>query len=111
MIEQFKKDVKILRKQIEDYLISLLKEHNVKYIDCLLIGNTPIVIDSPNDSDTSTLDAITLYENSNGTCIEFDCSNSHTNDWVYIKDIAIELLIDIYEWVKANEEEFFEDVE
>lgn len=111
MIENFRKDVSILRKQIENYLISLLEEHNVNYIDCVPIGDTPAVIDCSVDSDTFTLDTIVLYKNSNGTYIEFQSSNSYTNDYFYINDIGIERLIEIYEWVKANEVELFEDVE
>lgn len=112
MIEKFRKDVMILRKQIENYLISLLKEHNVTSIDCYSIGNSPTIIDCTSDTDTYTLDAISMYERSNGeNFIKFDCSNSHTNDDVHILDIPIELLVDVYEWVKENEVELFEDVE
>lgn len=111
-ITNFTKDVEILRKQIEDYLISLLKEHNVTSVDCYPIGDTPIIIDCTSYTDTSTLDTISMYEKSNGeNFIKFDCSNSDTNDDVHILDIPIELLVDVYEWVKENEEELFEDVE
>jgi hypothetical protein len=111
MIENFRKDVKILRRQIEDYLISLLKEHDVNYIDCVPIGDTPAVIDCSVDSDTFTLDGIKLYLGKDGQYIEFESSNSYTNDYFCIDDIGIERLIEIYDWVKANEEELFEDVE
>lgn len=112
MIKNFRKDVVILRKQIENYLISLLKEHNVTSIDCYPIGDTPIIIDSTSDIDTYTLDTISMYERSNGeNFIKFDCSNSYTNDDVHILDMDIELLVEVYEWVKENEEELFEDVE
>lgn len=111
-ITKFSKDVVILRKQIEDYLISLLKKHNVTSIDCYPIGDTPIIIDCTSDTDTYTLDTISMYERSNGeNFIKFDCSNTHTNDDVHILDIPIELLVSVYEWVKENEEELFEDVE
>jgi hypothetical protein len=107
----FMEEVNSMRKAINENLISLLEEHNVNYIDCIPIGDTPAVIDCPIDNDTFTLDTIVLHKNSNGTYIEFECSNSYTNDYFYIDDIGIERLIDIYDWVKANEEEFFEDVE
>ena len=115
-ITNFRNDVKILRKQIEDYLISLLKKLNVTSIDCYSIdcysGDTPTIIDCTSDTDTYTLDTITMYERSNGeNFIKFDCSNSYTNDKVHILDIPIELLVDVYEWVKENEAELFEDVE
>lgn len=107
MIEKFRKDVMILRKQIENYLISLLKEHNVTSIDCYPIGDCPIIIYNSNCDECYTLDCINL----NKDRITFDCSNSYSNDSVALLDMDIELLIDVYEWVKENEEELFEDVE
>lgn len=107
----FMEEVNNMRKAINENLIYLLEEHNVKYIDCFPIGGTPIVINSFKDSDTFTLDTIVLHKNSNGAYIEFESSNSYTNEYSYIDDIAIERLIDIYDWAKANEKELFEDVE
>lgn len=105
----FMEEVNNMRKAIKENLISLLDEHNVKYIDCFLIGGTPIV--SSIDSDTFSLDTIIVHKYSNGTDIEFECTNSHTNKYIYIEDVGIERLINIYDWVKANEKELFEDVE
>ena len=107
----FMKEVNTMRRLIEENLISLLEEHNVKYIDCFPIGDTPIVIKSIKDSDTFTLDTIVLHKNSNGTYIEFVSGNSYTNEYSLIEDIGIERLVDIYDWIKANEKELFEDVE
>lgn len=106
----FMEEVNSMRKAINENLISLFEEHNVKTIDCFPIGDTPAIIDCSKDSDTFTLDTIVLHKNSNGTYIEFESSNSYTNDYFYIEDIGIERLIEIYDWVKANEEELFDDV-
>ena len=107
----FMEEVNNMRKTINENLISLLEEHNVKYIDCFILGNTPIVIKAFKNSDTFTLDTIVLHKNSNGTYIEIESSNSYTNEYSYVEDICIERLIDIYDWIKANEKELFEDVE
>lgn len=107
----FMEEVNTMRKVIKENLISLLEEHNVKYIDCFIFGNTPIVIKAFKNSDTFTLDTIVLHKNSNGTYIEIESSNSYTNEYSYVEDIAIERLVEIYDWVKANEKCFFEDVE
>lgn len=107
----FMEEVNNMRKAINENLISLLEEHNVKYVDCFPIGGTPIVIKAFKDSDTFTLDTIVLHKNSNGTYIEFVSGNSYINEYSLVEDIAIERLIDIYDWVKANEKELFEDVE
>lgn len=107
----FMEEVNNMRKVINENLISLFEEHNVKFIDCFPIGGTPIINKCSKDSDTFTLDTIVLHKNSNGTYIEFESSNSYTNDYFYIDDIGIERLVDIYDWVKAYEKELFEDVE
>jgi hypothetical protein len=107
----FMEEVNTMRKVINENLISLLEEHNVNYIDCVPIGDTPAIIDCSIDSDTFTLDGIKLYLGKDGQYIEFAGSNSYTNDYFYIDDISIERLIEIYDWVKANKEELFEDVE
>jgi hypothetical protein len=107
----FMEEVNRMRKVIKENLISLLEEHNVNYIDCFLIGDTPIIINSFKDSDTFTLDTIVLHKNSNGTYIEFVSGNSYTNEYSLIEDIGIERLVDIYDWIKANEKELFEDIE
>lgn len=107
----FMEEVNRMRKAINENLISLLEEHNVNSIDCYPIGDTPIIIDCSIDSETFTLDRIKLYLGKDGQYIEFESSNSYTNDYSYIEDIGIEQLIDIYDWVKANEEKLFEDVE
>lgn len=107
----FMKEVNSMRKAINENLISLLEEHNVNYVDCVPIGDTPAVIDCPIDDDTFTLDIIVLHKNNSGnTYIEFESSNSYINGYFYIDDIGIERLIEIYDWVKANEKELFEDV-
>lgn len=107
----FMEEVNSMRKAIKENLISLLEEHNVKYIDCYLIGDTPALSDYSIDSGAFTLDTIVLHKYSNGTDIEFECSNNHTNKYIHIEDVGIERLINIYDWVKANEEELFEDVD
>lgn len=101
--------IKSMRKAIKENFIALLEEHNAKYIDCVPIGNNPIVSEYSIDSDTFTLDAIALHKYSNGTYIKFESSNSYTNKDFYFEDIGIEKLIDIYDWVKENEEDLFEE--
>lgn len=105
----FMKEVNSMRKAIKENLISLLDEHNVKHIDCFPIGNTPALSDYSIYSGTFTLNTIVVHKYRNGTDIVFECSNSHTNEHIYIQDVGIERLINIYEWVKANKEKLFAD--
>lgn len=114
-ITNFRNDVKILREQIENYLISLLESHNVKEVDCFGFDDCPIIIDGVSFDDSYscfTLDSICLLLNHNGKAfITFDCSNHCSSDSLDLNNLGIDLLIEVYEWVKANEEELFEDVE
>lgn len=110
----FRNDVNILREQIENYLISLLESHNVNEVDCVGFDDCPIIIDGVSFNDdysTYTLDTINLYLGNDGKYISFDCSNSCSGDSIDLVNLDIERLIEVYEWVKANEEELFEDVE
>lgn len=107
----FMEEVNRMRKAIKENLISLLEEHNVRRIDCFPIGNTPALTNYYLDSGAFKLDAIVLHKNSNGTYIEFDCSNSRTNNQFYLEDVGIERLIKIYDWVKANKAKLFADAQ
>ena len=113
-IANFRNEVKVLREKIENYLISLLETHDTNSVDCYVCEGCPIIIDGVyfnDDYSTFTLDRINLCLGIEGQYIEFDCSNACTNDSVYLDNMDIDLLIEVYEWVKANEEELFEDVE
>lgn len=103
----FMEEINNMRKAIKESLISLLDEHNVKHIDCFPVGNTPALNEYSIDSGPFTLDTIELNKYRNGTYIKFESSNSHTNKHFYIEDVGIERLINIYNWVKANEEKLF----
>lgn len=103
----FVEQIKDMRNTINESLISLLEKYNTKQVDCFEFGDCPIIIYNSNCDECYTLDCINL----NIDRITFDCSNTYSNDSVALLDMDIELLIEVYEWVKANEEELFEDVE
>lgn len=109
-IAKFKKEVETLRNRIEKYLISLMESHDVDHIDCFYAEGCPIIIDGVSfDSDysTYTLDIIKLYLCRDGKYISFDCSNNCSSDSIDLDNVDIERLIEVYEWVKANEDELF----
>ena len=103
----FMEEVNSMRKVINENLISLLEEYNTKQVDCFEFGDCPVIIYNSICDECYTLDCINL----NKDRITFDCSSTYSNDSVALLDMDIELLIEVYEWVKANEEELFEDVE
>ena len=113
-IALFKNNVKSLREQIEKYIISVMEAHNVNSIDCCYVENCPVVIDGVSfdtDYSTYTLDTINLYSGNNGKYISFNCSNNCSRDSINLNKVDIERLIDICEWVKANENELFDVVD
>lgn len=105
--KSFKGQINDVRNKINQNLISLLKKYNTKQVDCVEIGDCPIIIYNSNCENSYTLDCINLNKDK----ITFDCSSSYSNESVALLDMDVELLIDVYEWVKENEEELFEDVE
>ena len=110
-IARFRKEVETLRGQIENYLISLLEAHDTDSVDCYVCEGCPVIIDGVSfDSDysTYTLDTINLYIGNNGKYISFDCSNNCSGDTIDLEDLNIERLIEVCEWVQANEDELFE---
>ena len=56
------------------------------------------------DDDCMTLDRVVL---SNDNTITLCCSGSWNNDFISIKELDIEVLIEIYEWLIANEDILF----
>jgi hypothetical protein len=55
-----------------------------------------------------TLDRVEL---SNNNTIILGCSGSWNNDYISIRELDIELLIEVYEWLIANEDILFYEEE
>lgn len=105
-ITDFVKNIHEMRKALHENLIVLMEKHNLTEVDCYEHNDCPIVI-SGADDDCMTLDRIN-YHNINGNkVITFGCSGSWNNDEVNVAQMDIELLIEVYEWIMANEEELF----
>ena len=110
-IKSFCSKIKEMRNAIHDNLVTLMLNYGVDEVDCYEFNDCPIVINGTDDYSTFTLDRITLYEINGTKYIRFDCSSSCTNDYVTPNSMDIELLIEVYQWVLANEEELFNQEE
>ncbi len=106
-IKNLIKEIENTRNEINDNIISLLNKHNTTEIDCCECDDCPIVISGTGD-DCMTLDRVEL---SNDNTITLCCSGSWNNDFISIKELDIELAIEIYEWLIANEDILFYDEE
>ena len=106
-VTDFVKNIHEMRKAIRKNLISLMEHYGVEEVDCYEFDDYPIVINGTNDDGTFTLDRITLPEINGTKYIRFECSSSCANDYVTPNSMDIELLIEVYQWVLANEEDLF----
>lgn len=99
--------VKAMRNAMHANLVTLMMNYGVDEVNCVELGDCPIIINGTDDYGTFTLDRITLYEINGTKYIRFECSSACTNDYVIPNSMDIELLIEVYQWVLANEEELF----
>jgi hypothetical protein len=106
-IGHFMSKVKEVRNAIHDNLVTLMMNYGVDEVDCIEFGDCPIVINGTDDDGTFTLDRITLLEINGTKYIRFECSSAYTNDYITPNSMDIELLIEVYQWVMANEQELF----
>lgn len=100
-------EIKNTRNEINNNIISMLNKHNTTEIECYECDDCPIVISGTGD-DCMTLDRVEL---SNDNTIILWCSGLWDDDYISIRELDIELLIEIYEWLIANEEILFCDDE
>lgn len=89
-------------------LINIMDKHDCSLVETYVCDDTPIVIEGDDCEDTYALDSIRVDENK---LIIFCCSSSYDNEEVTSKEISTDILIEILEWVKDNEDELFEDWE
>ena len=106
-ISKFRQTLKDIRVEAVKELVSIMKTHDRKEVDTYEFDDTPIVIDSKEVDDMSTLDGIRVV---NGTepYLVFGCSSSYECEDVTSDEISIDNLIDILEWVLSNEKWLFE---
>jgi hypothetical protein len=105
-IEEFRKHCADIRLDIFNAIVSLMNKHNTNNVNCDL-SDTPIIIyDSYCEDNIHTLDEIVLCDND---YIKFGGSSCYSNTYVYMNDMDIELLIEVYEWLIKNEDEIFNE--
>lgn len=104
---ELRNDIQQARKEIVANLIELMKKHNCKKADSTFFDSTPIIIEgSMNSDETFTMDA--MYLTNNNTEIRVECSCAYTNDDFDVSILPTDLLLDLWEWVIENEDDFFD---
>lgn len=89
-------------------LIAIMDKHDCSMLETYACEDTMII--SEDGDDAYALDCISVDENNS---LIFYCSSPYETDEEEITsdDIPTDILIEILEWVKNNEEELFEDWE
>lgn len=106
-IKDLIKEINNTRNEINNNIISMLNKHNTTEIECYECDDCPIVISGTED-DCMTLDCVVLSKNNT---IILGCSGSWNNQHISILELDIEVLIEVYEWLIANEDILFYDEE
>lgn len=106
-ISKFRQTLNDIRVEAVKELVSIMKKHNRKEVETYEFDDTPIVIDSKEVDDTSTLDIIRVVDGTEPYLV-FGCSSSYDCEDVTSHNISIENLVEILEWVLSNEKWLFE---
>lgn len=106
-ISKFRQILNDIRVESVNALVSIMKKHDRKEVETYEFDDTPIVIDSKEVDDTSTLDIIRVVDGTEPYLV-FGCSSSYDCEDVTSHNISIENLVEILEWVLSNEKWLFE---
>ena len=107
-----------MSKTINDYRNLLIKDISKRILDTKLsrieaedvsIGDSPIIINDINDSDgTFTLDRIDVATKNGEAVIYLDCSSAYDNASLTLKEVGLDELAGLLEWLELYEEEIEE---
>lgn len=107
----FIKEVKSMRKAMEENLIDLMKKHGVNEVYCSAVNACPPVIHNGiYEDETYMLDTIRLLSGKDNDSILLEGVSECCNGNVYASLMDIELLVEVYNWVMDYEDELFEPI-
>ena len=108
-ISKYKQTLNNIRAEIVNELVSIMKKHDRKEVVNIyeLVDDTPTVIDGSEVDDIYTLDFIRVVDGTKPYLI-FGCSSLYDSEKVKSKNISIDNLIEILDWVLSNEKWLFE---
>ena len=107
----FIKEVKKMRKAMEENLIDLMKQHGVSEVYCSAVNACPPIIHNGlYEDDVIMLDSIKLISCGDNDSILLEGIGECQNGDVYASLMDIELLVEVYNWVMDYEDELFESI-
>ena len=86
-------------------LIAIMDKHDCTMVETYECDYPPILIAGEDWDNTYALDCISVEENN---LLIFSCSSPYESDEVTSDEISTDILIEILEWVKDNEDELFD---
>lgn len=107
----FINEVRKMRKAMVENIIDLMKTHDVKEVYCSHLTDCPVIHIGICDDDVTRLDTFELVSGSNYEYILLNGSSDFSNGVVNASQMDIELLVDVYNWIKDNKVELFENNE
>ena len=107
----FIKEVKSMRKAMEENLIDLMKQHGVSEVYCSDVNACPPIIHNGiYEDDVIMLDNIRLLSRGDNDSILLEGIGECQNGDVYASLMDIELLVEVYNWIMDYEDELFEPI-
>lgn len=107
----FIKEVKKMRKAMEENLIDLMKQHGVSEVYCSKVNACPPVIHNGlYEDETYMLDTIKLLSGRDNDSILLEGDSECCDGEVYASLMDIELLVEVYNWVMSYKNELFEPI-
>lgn len=107
----FIKEVKTMRKAMEENLIDIMKQHGVSEVYCSAVNACPPVIHNGiYEDETYTLDTIRLLSGRDNDSILLEGVSDCGDGEVYATLMDIELLVEVYNWVMGYKDELFKPI-
>ena len=104
----FLQELNNIRQAIIENIIDLMQRHNVNEIRPEDLSYTPTIsIDS--NGDCYTLDSFEILNNGKYEHLVFNGSCENENTFVSAKQMDIEWLVDVYNWIKDNQDNLFNE--
>ena len=104
----FINEVKKMRKAMIDNIIDLMKRHGVNEVYCTEVNACPPVIHNGiYEDEVYMLAIITLISRGDNDSILLEGLSEYGNGNIYASQMDIELLVEVYNWIKDYENDLF----
>ncbi len=100
--DEIREKRKELKSALWQSITEFMEKHNCTELDVTDFDSTPIILEDLERYDCYTMDRLTY----DGVDVRVHCSNCEDDDSFFITTLSTDTLIDMYEWLLENEEDF-----